>query len=263
MAGLGIVAVLGAGYLALRADATPIPADTPPARATADRAAEEGPPPLDPRGIGDRLAASEGIAFQHMVEGMDRLAREHRIFQVPAEWLEGAYLADAASHPHIEAYWERYLFFVEDLRAHDAALFRQSFASRMEELEVTPAVRSLRLAQAMDRFDESQPVRDSMYARMEDLARAGLTLHDLMVARADDIQHTPVTRVSAVRDPFLQIHTEDDQLQERIYDLLDRIFDDLQALHGETRWTRNALNDGVLESIRSTGGGASDHAGME
>lgn len=248
--GLMAILVLSAAYLALDAQASaPLDGGARP-RAGPDFVA---PDPIAPRGLASRLAETEGIAFQHMVAGMDSLARAHQVFNVPPVWLEGRYLANAAAHPEVKQYWERYLSFVQDLRIQDDALFRRSFLSRMESLDVAQSVVSLRLAQALRRFEASQPLREDMYDHMEDLARGGLDLHDLMVRRAVDVRYTPADQASAVRDPFLEIYTEDEALQQQIYDLIDRIFDNLEALHGESRWTRDRLNDGVLQSIRATG----------
>ncbi|MGD2069894.1 MAG: hypothetical protein PVI57_14580, partial [Gemmatimonadota bacterium] len=247
--GLSAILVLAAAYLALDAQAS-APLDGVVRAGGPDFVA---PDPIAPRGLASRLAETEGIAFQHMVAGMDSLARAHQVFNVPPVWLEGRYLANAAAHAEVKRYWERYLSFVQDLRGQDDALFRRSFVSRMESLDVAQSVVSLRLAQALRRFEASQPLREDMYDHMEDLARSGLELHDLMVRRAIDVRYTPADQASAVRDPFLEIYTEDEALQQQIYDLIDRIFDDLEALHGESRWTRDRLNDGVLQSIRATG----------
>lgn len=216
-------------------------------------ATAQAPGPLDPAGIADRLAASEGIAFAHMVDGMAVLARRHGVAHVPRAWLEGGYFASAADHPEVRAYWTRYTGFVEELRRRDEGLFRESFVNRLESLEVGSAVISLRLAQAMYRFGSSRARRDTVYTRMDDLARAALELHDLLVERSDELSYEPVVGPGISRDPFLQVHSDDPGLKEEVWALLERIFDDLEALHGETRWSRDRLNEGVLDGLRATG----------
>jgi hypothetical protein len=203
----------------------------------------------------DALTASEHFAFHGMVDAMDTLARRHRVFRVPPAWLEGEYLADASAYPQVGAYWVRYLVFVRTLRREDERLFRRSFVRHLVGLEVPSAVVSLRLAQAMDRFESSRPLREAKYDRMEDLALAGIELHRLLVERDAELEYVPLDRAFGVPDPVLQVRAGDEVLQDRLYEIMDRIFGDLEAIHGSTRWTRDALNDGVLSSLRPTGGG--------
>ena len=147
----------------------------------------------------DALAASEGVAFHHMVQAMDSVAREHRVFDVPAAWLEPEYLADASAHPQVGSYWVRYLVFVRDLRREDERLFRRSFVTRMADLDVSPSVLSLRLAQALGSFHEGQPEWERLYDHMEDLARAGIEFHRLLVERDRDLEYVPPDEVHTAR----------------------------------------------------------------
>lgn len=259
-----LVLVTGAGgYLVLRTGAATIP--EPEAEGGGANAAVpvygSGAEGVDPHGVAGMLAASEGEAFRDMVSGMDSLARTYDVFEVPPAWLESEYLADADRYPHVREFWERYATFVAELRHQDRTLFRRGYLDRLEGMGVSSSVATMRLAEAQRRFEETQLQRNAKYASMEDLSRVALELHDLLVSRTDDLIHDPITATSAPEEPALQVRTEDRELQDRIWAYLDRVFEDLQHINGETRWTRDDMTPGILQGIGSTGGDGGDDSG--
>lgn len=255
-----VLAAGAGGYLVLRTGAATVPEPEGAGAGMNAAAPLDGPGAegVDPYGVAGMLAASEGEAFRDMVAGMDSLARTFEVFQVPPAWLESEYLADAERYPHVREFWERYATFVAELRQQDRALFRRGYLDRLEGMGVSSSVATMRLAEAQRRFEETQPQRDAKYASMEDLSRVALELHDLLVSRTGDLMHDPITATSAPEEPALQVRTEDRELQDRIWAYLDRVFEDLQRINGETRWTRDDMTPGVLQGIGSTGGGGDD-----
>lgn len=225
----------------------------------ASRTAEAAVEPPDSGGAGGTRrtpanpvwAAAEGGAFRDMVDGVDSLRRAHGVERIPGAWLAGPYLAEADSFPEVRDYWERYLAFVDDVRSRDTALFRSSFVGRLQEEDVSGPIVSIRLAQALDVFKESQPARDTVYERMGDLAVAAIDLHDLLVERSDDIEYDPVTEERASRQPILEAWSDDPYLRSTIWTLLDRITANLALLEHDTGSRRSDLTERLFQELRT------------
>lgn len=196
-------------------------------------------------------AAAEGGAFRDMVEGVDSLRTEYAVQRIPSAWLAGPYLADADSFPQVREYWSDYLRFVEAVRSRDTALFRRSFVDRVEAQGVTGPIVSIRLARALETFRASQPARDTVYERMEDLASSALDLHELLVDRADDIVYDPVTEERASRQPILEAWSDDVYLRRSIWALLDRITANLALLEGEVGSGQSDLTERLFQELRT------------
>lgn len=229
-------------------------AAVPPPDAASAALAVTVPVPSRASDVLGRLAATEGEAFRDMVEGMDSLRGVYRVHQVPAVWLEGRYLADAGAWPEVEEYWVRYQDFIDAVRRQDRALFRQSLAGRLHGENVSGPMFAIRIARALEEFEASQPIREDMYAHMEDLAEASLALHELLLERSADIEYDPVTRNRASREPVLEAYAGDEVLRESMWQLMERIFENLEFLHDGAPLARDQLTDQLLEGIRATGG---------
>ena len=206
----------------------------------------------DVRGLVERLALAEDSGFRHMVAGIDSLRRAHDVVDVPPVWLEGRYLADATRYPEVEEYWVRYRSFLDAVEARDTALFRAGFAAQLRDEGVQGPVLSLRLSQAMTAFRETQPVRSSMYLHMEELARASLALHQLLVEREPDITYEPALAVRLSRDPVVEALPLDTLLRDRMWVLLDRIFASLERLNGDLGANRDNLTEALLQGVEAS-----------
>jgi hypothetical protein len=200
-------------------------------------------------------AVAEGGALVDMIEGVDSLRREFEVDRVPAIWLDGRYIADADDYPGVKAYWERYEEFVDAVQEQDTALFRRGFVSRLEEQDLSGPIISIRLARALETFEASQPARDTVYGRMESLATASLDLHELLVARTDDIEYDPITESRASRQPILEAWSDDPYLRDSIWALLDRITRQLAYLEGEDADSRSDLTERLFQELRRRSGG--------
>jgi len=196
-------------------------------------------------------AAAEGGAFGDMVAGMDSLRRVYGVARIPSSWLAGPYLADAGSYPEIHDYWTHYEDFVDAVRSQDTALFRRSFVDRLKEEELSGPMVSIRLARALETFRESQPARDTVYERMEDLAGSSLDLHELLVDRAPDIEYDPVTEERASRQPILEAWSDDAFLRQSIWSLLDRITANLALLEYDTGTGRSDLTERLFQELKN------------
>ena len=192
------------------------------------------------------LAATEGAAFQHMVQGIDSLARLFGVTAPPAAWLGGRYLADAQDYPDVAAYWERYLAFAGAVRGESEVLFRRGFVRELEARGVSPAVVSMRVAEALPRFRQEARGREEVFQGMTALGRKALTLHDLLVLRSDELAYDPMAGSTVAGDAVLGIAVDDEDLRESVWLLMDGIFDELELLHGQARWSRDELAEGMV-----------------
>lgn len=202
--------------------------------------------------------AAEGSAFRDMLEGVDSLREVYSVERIPSMWLAGPYLADADTFPEIREYWENYQRFVDGVRSQDTALFRRSFVDRMQEQGVSGSMVSIRLARALDTFRESQPARDTVYERMEDLAASALDLHELLADRSEDLVYDPVTAERASRQPILEAWSDDPYLRRSIWGLLDRITANLALLEYDAGWGRSDLTERLFQELRTRSVGADD-----
>ena len=150
--------------------------------------------------------------------------------EIPPIWLEldGAYLADAADHPDVRETWERYLAFVRAVRASAARLYRESYLALLDGDGIEGAPRSLRLAAAIRDFDAERPTRESVYAAVEELAVAALSLHDLLVHLSGSITHEPVDGSRLSLDPVLEAAGRDESTQALLEAALDRVLRSLE-----------------------------------
>jgi hypothetical protein len=188
-----------------------------------------------------------------MVAGIDSLRRTYNVAVVPPAWLEGNYLADASKYPEVKEYWLRYRSFLNAVQASDTALFRVGFAARLRDEGVEGPVLSLRLSQAMTGFEETQPIRSSMYLHMAELTAASLALHDLLVERESDISYEPALDRRLSRDPVVEALPLDTILRDRMWVLLDRIFASLERLGGgDLGANRQNLTEALLEGVKAS-----------
>jgi hypothetical protein len=221
-----------------------------PASVTAVAAGLSGP---EVRGLVTRFAAAEDSGFRHMVAGIDSLRRSYNVTVVPSAWLEGKYLANASQYPEVKDYWLRNRSFLQAVMASDTALFRVGFAARLRDEGVEGPVLSLRLSQAMAGFEQTQPIRSSMYLNMAELTAAALALHDLLVERESDITYEPALDRRLSRDPVIEALPLDTLLRDRMWVLLDRIFASLERLGGgDLGANRDNLTEALLEGVEAS-----------
>lgn len=219
------------------------------------------PPPAEGGELADRLDEARGSAFGDMVLAMDSVRRAFDLQGGPDGWLDGHYLATASEYPGVQEYWQRYLRFVDELRARDTVFFRMGFMERIRDEGLEGPVVSMRLASALSDFRASQPTRDVLYTGMEELARRALALHELLVRRESDVEYDPVQLGTVSRDPVMEAFPRQPELREQIYAHLDSLFEAMEVVQGGVPGSRDQLGDAALRAILETGGREDGGAG--
>jgi hypothetical protein len=242
-------------------DAGPADADVPPPAAAAATEPGSAPPPVDDEGLASVLAEVEGSAFESMVLALDSLRAVFNVVAPPEEWLGGHYLANASVYPEVPAYWSRYLSYVDELREEDEDYFRQGYVARLASAGLTGPVASMRLARAMVDFDETAPARDSVYDAMEKVARAALSLHELLLERESEITWTPVRPGFVTRDPILEAVPDDTELQELLNERLDLLLDNMDVVRGGMPGSGAELGAAALRTLQGTRPAAEEQEG--
>ncbi len=167
--------------------------------------------------------AAREEALTAVMEDATRLRDELGVGPIPPLWLEGAYLADAASHPEVRAAWEQYLALVWALRASEELRYREAYLARLDREGVQGSLRTMRLTTAILAFRRARPDRERAYERVEELAVAALSLHDLLVHLSGSIRYEPARGGTLSADPVIEAVGVDPASQELLEDALDRV----------------------------------------
>lgn len=192
------------------------------------------------------------VAYAGFVDAVDALRPQFDIEEVPEAWLQGWYLADAAGHPEVRLFWERYLAYSEEAYASEVELYRRAYLGAAERAGLSGPVRSLRMAAAVEDFEAARRDRELHYARIWDLAQSALALHDQLVRLRGRITYEPARGLRLSADPVLEAAGADPDAQSRLEAALDRVLRDLsgteelprQPGRGVTHW----LVDGLREA---------------
>ncbi len=201
------------------------------------------PTPLTPE-----MEATEAEAFQDMVLGMENLRRTMRVGKPPASWMGGPYLSNALGFPDVRDYWVRYLDYVDALRQSEQDLFRSGFVTRLRLQGITGPALSIRLAQALEHFEEDAPRREVTYAGMEELAIAALGLHDFLLANVERIRYAPVDQ-GVNDDPVLEAVPLDADTEEALWTRIERLVQALDGVADADPLERRDVSRSVLGSL--------------
>ncbi|MHB1194731.1 MAG: hypothetical protein ACYC6F_17025 [Longimicrobiales bacterium] len=161
--------------------------------------------------------------------------------EVPAVWLEGRYLADAAAHPEVRSYWEGVRSFVDGVQRDEDALYREAWLGEAGGLGLSGPVRSLRLATALEDFAAQAPLREEHYRRVRELAASALSLHDLIVELGDRVTYEPMRGGGISADPVLEAAGTDPAAQLLLEEALDRVLAALRSPGGDSLRDRARL----------------------
>ncbi|MEQ9398101.1 MAG: hypothetical protein RJQ04_02945 [Longimicrobiales bacterium] len=195
---------------------------------TLPRRAEAAPTPRGATPVATSEAELRSAAWDGFVAAVEQTRTDQGVGRVPEGWLDGAYLADAASRPDIADFWTTYLRFIESVHEGDTDRYRDAYLQRLDATGAGGPVRSLRLAAALADFEAARPAREDLYARAWELATSALDLHRLLVALDGRIAFEPARGERLSADPVLEAAGTDDESQERLETALDRV---LVALH--------------------------------
>jgi hypothetical protein len=193
-----------------------------------------------PRGTGGEGGVRDGarVGFLRRVAG---LRDQAGLVDVPAVWLEGRYLSDAAAHPGVRDFWEGVRGFVDAARRNEAEMYREAWLEAAEDLGVSGPVRSLRLATALGDFAAAWPVREAHYRRVGELAAAALALHDILVELGDRVTYEPMRGARLSADPVLEAAGADPAAQAFLETALDRVLAALRGPEGDSLRDRARL----------------------
>lgn len=182
------------------------------------------------------------------------LRQELGLGDPPADWLEGRYLAQAASYPEVREHWERMAAVLDETRAREASLYREAYLDVAEELGMAGPLRSLRLATALEDFSAAEAARDGVYARGREMAAAALALHDVLVALGPRVTYEPMRggRVSA--DPVLEAAGADPEAQLLLESALDRVLRSLRGVDGASLRDRNRMGSWLADELAAVSG---------
>ena len=147
----------------------------------------------------------------------------------PAEWLAGAYLANASRYAEVQTYWRRMKDWLEDVRAREQGLFRGAFEQRMDSLGVAEGDRPALLERALAGFQSALPDRDPTYDGLLDAVDAALGFHGFLLTNEDQIEYAPATGTGTGRDPVLEALPANDDLGDEMWGRVDLITEALQA----------------------------------
>jgi len=162
-------------------------------------------------------------------------------------WLEGRYLAGAGAHPEVRHYWEGVLAFVEDARRREEALYREAWLESADGLGLLGPVRSLRLATALESFGARASEREEHYQRVQRLATAALTLHDVLVELGDRVTYEPQRGTGVSADPVLEAAGADPAAQALLEVALDQVLSALRGSDGSPLRDRARLAAWIIE----------------
>ena len=212
---------------------------------------------LAPRADGALPAAEAWVreaALDAFAGKVEILRQELGLGDPPADWLEGRYLARAASYPEVREYWERMAAVLDETRAREVGLYREAYLEVAEGRGMAGPLRSLRLATALEDFSAAEAARGGVYARGREMAAAALALHDVLVALGPRVTYEPLRggRVSA--DPVLEAAGADPEAQLLLESALDRVLGSLRGVDGASLRDRNRMGSWLAEALAEVSG---------
>jgi len=231
------LALAGAAVAALAVVVALVSVRAPESPAATLPAAAESPAAVSVRAEG----AVRDAARAAFLGQVSRLRGEAGVTEVPAVWLEGRYLADAAAHPEVRTYWEQVRSFVDGVQRGEADLYRTGWLGAAEGLGLSGPVRSLRLATALEDFAGQAPAREEHYRRVRELSASALALHDLLVELGDRVTYEPLRGAGLSADPVLEAAGADPGAQTLLEEALDRVLAALRAPGGDSLRDRARL----------------------
>ena len=203
------------------------------------------------------VPASEGeiraLAFRGFLDAVDGIRGRRGLGEVPAVWLEGRYLAGAATYPQVRRYWERALSYAREARDGEMEMSRRAYLAASEEAGVVGPVRSLRLAAASEDFARSAGERREVYQRLETLAEAALNLHDVLVELDGRVTYEPMRGRGVSADPVLEAAGADPAAQAVLEVVLDRVLWALNGTDPDSGVNRSQVSGWLVEALARAG----------
>jgi hypothetical protein len=226
------------------------------------QAEETGPatavrPPVTLPDIGEQLMPRmRELGDAAMTSTIAELRSMRAEFAVPDQprddWLAGVYLASASRFPDVEEYWLGIRSYVARVRDVDGQVFHDAYAQHVEESGVSAEEAALLRERADSGFLATKPERLAAYTLMDDLANAALDLHTFLLDNEPNIAHEPAGG-GVSRDPVLEAVPNSAELGDRMWDMVDRITEALDALGTLDRVTTARLSSVLFDRINQIG----------
>lgn len=217
---VGLAGTATVAWSALRTSG-PFPRNEEPGIAAVTRAA---------RPIVPTEAAIRAGAYEDFLSAVDSIRRSLGVDAVPEVWLQGDYLANPTAYPGVRDYWERALTFVETVHTDDASLYHDAYLDAAARAGLGGPMLSLRMAGADGDFAAGQAERDSLYSAVWNVARAAVSLHDVVVSLQGRIRYEPVQGKHLSNAPVIEAVGTDPEAQTLLEGALDRVLTALKPL---------------------------------
>lgn len=209
--------------------------------------------PSVPEHLLPTLRALGDVALEGTVEELRAMRRE---FELPSEprrdWLAGVYLANASRFEDVQAYWESVGAYVDRVREVDAQVFHDRFEAQLAAAGIVGDTATMLSERADAGFLATRPRRDAAYTLMDGLVEASLDLHRFLLENESDISHEPAAG-GVSRDPVLEAAPATRELGNRMWQMVDRITDALDALGTLDRVTTERLVGALLDRVQRSG----------
>ncbi|MFW6199898.1 MAG: hypothetical protein ACOC8K_04935 [Gemmatimonadota bacterium] len=198
----------------------------------------------------------DAAAAEDLEDALVNLRIALRVPQTPpAAWLQGRYLAEAASFSGVERYWIAFASLVTSMKELEGELYRGFLQSRVLGMRLDTADAASVSALARRRYDDRSEERAALYRDLDLLASNAIALHDTLVARSDDMTDRAFDGTTLTRYPFMAAAPGDPVLAERVWSRVDEILDLIRVLDGARPTSVTELRAAVR---RTTPGGAGD-----
>ncbi|RMH19367.1 MAG: hypothetical protein D6701_05125 [Gemmatimonadetes bacterium] len=209
-------------------------------------------PPADPRVAVEADAMARG-ALHSLVDALPELRELVGLPPGPPEhWLEGHYLASAASYPGTLDYWDAFRALVRQLRSEEVPRFEAALDAAAAQSPLTPEQTRDARAEAERRLSESAQRRRAVYALMEELANAATDLHAVLLRIGDQIDYQPVQGPRVSVDPVLEAVPRTPAAEAEFAAALDRVLATLEAVNGLAPVTTEGLLDALARRLADT-----------
>jgi hypothetical protein len=166
-------------------------------------------------------------------------------------WLGGNYLANASQFASIEVFWSSIGEFMDGVRAADWGLYHDKMVegARAAGLEAEESGRIIERADSGFAF--ASATRADVYATLDGVVDAALTLHRFLVENEANIEYRPASTSTA--DPILEAVPSSTAIGDRMLELVDGVTEGLSDLGTLERVTRDRLVTALTGRIQQVG----------
>jgi hypothetical protein len=206
-------------------------------------------PPTPPPLIADTEVVLRARAQERFLTTTRALLRD--LPPIPAQWMQGAYLAAPSDFPEVPQIWSQYLATIRQVREGDNERYRAGYLRALEDARVEGSARTLRLAGAVAAFQGAVAPRAAHYDRAEALANAALRAHEALVRAEGTIAFDAASGPSGSGDPTGGAVGRSAEAQSLLNQVLEMVSTSLDPPRGPGRTANVAERvwDGILSAV--------------